>query len=121
MVQVATCLPSTCCNTDFAVYLADASVLTAISVPSAGDLVLYSTETTGCFTHTGVVRSESILSKWGVGHLWLHDLWEVPASYGDAKAFYRLRAPSDVSKRFVDFARQREGTIVDEVLHTASS
>ena len=108
-----------CCNTDFATYLIDTAVLADISAPAAGDLVLY--RDTQCFTHAGVVQAKSIISKWGVGHLWVHGLWEVPASYGDAMDFYRFADLRGLSQRFVEFARVREGDVVDEVLDTASS
>lgn len=117
VAQISRLLPSTCCNTDFAAYLIDTAVLAPISAPSAGDLVLY--RDFQCFMHAGVVQPGSILSKWGVGHLWLHGLWEVPAIYGDTTGFFRVRVGSNVAGRFLRFARQREGAIVDEVLHTA--
>ena len=110
---IAKCFTSTVCNTDFVDYLKASSILATTLVPSPGNLVLY--RNADCFTHAGVVHAEALLSKWGRGHPWVHDRWEVPASYGDSLEFSTL-TDADVSQKFVDFAREREGPFVDEVL-----
>lgn len=119
VVEISTCFLSTYCNTNFVTYLMNKSILTSIAVPSPNDLVLY--RDTWCFTHVAVVHIDSIISKWGPGHLWIHGLWEVPADYGDTMAFYRFTGPPNLSQRFVDFAREREGSVVNEVLDIARS
>lgn len=118
VVRIRSVFGSTSCNTHFADYLVNTSTLTTIAVPSPGDLVLY--RDTECFTHAGVVQPKSIISKWGIsGHVWIHDLWDVPVIYGDAMDFYRLVDSPDLSQRFVDFAREREGSeVIDPVLES---
>lgn len=83
--------------------------------PSSDDLVFY--RDTHQITHAGVVAADRIISKWGAGHLWLHRLLEVPASYGNTTSFYAGITPQDALVNFVEFARQREGReLVDYVL-----
>lgn len=119
VVQISEFFPSTCCNTDFATYLVKKSILTTIAVPSPRDLVLY--RDTRCFTHAAVVRVDSTISKWGIGHLLIHSLWEIPTSYGEDMAYYRFTDPPNLSQKFVEFARGREGDVVNEVLDIASN
>lgn len=107
-------LPSTFCNGSFAQYLVDSILIPAVA-PSSDDLVFY--HDTHQITHAGVVAADRIISKWGTGHLWLHRLIEVPASYGNTTSFYAGITPQDALVNFVEFARQREGReLVDYVL-----
>lgn len=107
-------LPSTICNGDFVQTLVD-SILIQTPSPSTGDLVLYRNHEE--ITHAGLVAGSRIISKWGTGHLWLHGLLEVPASYGDATSFYAAASMNDVLACFIEFARRREGReLVDRIL-----
>src|SRR5688572_1055869 len=46
-------------------------------------------------THSGRCYSARVRSKWGQGHIWDHDLFEVPACYGCTARFYsRFHHPS---------------------------
>lgn len=46
-----------------------------------GDYIIYFNK--GIPSHTGKIKNQQILSKWGTGHLWLHDIYEVPSSFGN--------------------------------------
>jgi len=37
--------------------------------------------------HFGKIDNETIISKWGKGNVWRHELWQVPLSYGDTVKF----------------------------------
>ena len=37
--------------------------------------------------HFGKIDKRAIISKWGVVHVWMHGLWEVPLSYGNTVKF----------------------------------
>ena len=59
-----------------------------------GDIVEYQIRKNGSLNpiHIGIFdRSRHrVESKWGdAGHVFLHDLWAVPAEYGDHVSFYR--------------------------------
>ena len=72
---------------DFVQFLME-DYLEEIGVKSAedGDHILYScTE----IEHAGRVQSGAIESKWGSGHIWRHEVYEVPENYGDTVRLYR--------------------------------
>ncbi len=37
--------------------------------------------------HCGKTDKKTIISKWGKGHVWRHELWHVPLSYGNTVKF----------------------------------
>ena len=52
-----------------------------------GDLILYFAD--GVFRHVGRMLTESrVLSKWGTGGLYEHEVWEVPCNYGDQTNYF---------------------------------
>ncbi len=67
--------------------------------------------------HAGKVRSNRIVSKWGMGQLWEHDVFEVPMSYGNRVTFYHPIEKADAERVFVEYSRQREGaSLVNDLL-----
>ena len=70
------------------------------------DLVFYFSE--GTFKHAGLCRpSGRVLSKWGVGHLYDHNLFEVPASYGTEFRLYKRLPCEDAYDLFTQFADEK--------------
>jgi hypothetical protein len=72
--------------------------LLSVDAPEHGDIVEYQIRKNGSLnpTHIGIFdeSSHQVESKWGdAGHVFLHDLWAVPAEYGDRVSFYRLVSP----------------------------
>lgn len=59
--------------------------------------------------HAGRFVEGRIVSKWGTGHLWRHDLFEVPSAYGDTVIFCRPLTSADSLDAFVAFARREVG------------
>jgi len=107
-------LPSTFCGGEFVQHLVD-TVLVPVASPSTGDLVLYRGHQQ--ITHAGLLEADSVISKWGKGHLWLHSLFEVPAQYGDVTSFHEAPVPTEMLAMFIEFAREREGReLVDHIL-----
>jgi len=51
---------------------------------AAGELTVYFLDVTP--RHAGRVVGGRIQSKWGIGNLWDHEIWEVPASHGETAA-----------------------------------
>ena len=103
-------------KSDFVAHLV-AHHLSEISAEDAvdGDLVLYSRSQE--VMHAGTVRAARVVSKWGVGWLWEHEVFEVPAQYGDKVHFYRRVERGEAERLFVSYVRNQEGTdLVDMVL-----
>lgn len=94
-------------GTDFAKWLIQRGHLAEVTQAEAqdGDLVFYFHE--GDFKHAGVWRSNGrVLSKWGVGHLYDHELFEVPMSYGTDVRFYNRLPYEDAFDLFIQFAAE---------------
>ena len=75
----------------FAHWLIDNGLLEEISQAEAqrSDLVFYF-GADGRFKHAGLIAGDGrVISKWGVGHLYEHGLFEVPDSYGTEVRFFR--------------------------------
>ena len=69
----------------------------------AGDLVMYFRD--GAFKHVGLLQPNArVLSKWGIGHLYDHEILEVPESYGTDLRYYRGLSHDDAFDVFTQFA-----------------
>ena len=94
-------------GTDFAHWLIERGLLAEVSQAEAkdGDLVFYFSE--GTFKHVGLWRLNGrVLSKWGVGHLYDHGLFEVPTSYGTDVRFCNRLPYDDAYDLFRQFAEE---------------
>jgi hypothetical protein len=70
------------------------------------DFVFYFTD--DVFRHVGILTAnDRVLSKWGLGQLYNHGLWDVPASYGNEVRFTRPIPHSRASMLFRAFATAR--------------
>ena len=90
-------------STEFVHFLIDGGYLIEKSPPEPGLLIAYFDN--GRVRHIGRMLSDSrVESKWGMGNLYEHELFEVPMSYGsDVRYFAPL--PSDQAvKLFAKFA-----------------
>lgn len=71
----------------------------------AGAVVVYRSE--GVVKHIGRVLSpDRVESKWGIGHLYKHGLYEVPLSYGDAIEFFHGIDRDTALDELVEFAKE---------------
>lgn len=69
-----------------------------------GDLVFYFGDD-GRFQHAGMcVTDGRVVSKWGIGHLYEHGLFEVPESYGTKVRFFRKLSYEEAFENFTRFA-----------------
>ena len=91
-VEIATYgLGNTYAGREFVEYALDNDLLTKLADMSQEPGVFAIYFDNGRFQHVGkVCRDNRITSKWGEGLLWEHEIWEVPASYGDVVHFYTL-------------------------------
>ena len=90
-------------NTTFARLLIDAGYLEECSVADGATLVAYFKGNK--IEHIGrLTAGNRVASKWGIGHLYEHDLMEVPSSYGDTIRFFTPRGDMPVTDLFRAFA-----------------
>jgi hypothetical protein len=61
--------------------------------------------------HAGVLRGGRVTSKWGDGHLWEHNVWEVPSSYGGTTKRYQVARldliESEIESEFAAYKDER--------------
>jgi len=94
-------------GTEFANWLLEREKLEEVEQMQAatGDIVFYFDGNQ--FKHTGIISSPTrIISKWGVGHLYEHDLFEAPISYGELVRYFRRPTPEDAYSYFTEFAEE---------------
>lgn len=48
-----------------------------------------------------------VTSKWGIGHLYEHELWDVPVSYGTSVRFLKQLPYELALDLFVQFAQKK--------------
>ncbi|MGB8294414.1 MAG: hypothetical protein WCG85_03220 [Polyangia bacterium] len=73
----------------------------------AGDVIIWNDNNR--VRHAGRRVEDGIVSKWGTGHIWRHDLFEVPSAYGDTATSFHPLTSADSLDAFVIFARQQLG------------
>jgi hypothetical protein len=97
---------------EFAHWLIDRKLLTEVldENVSSGDLSFYFDQ--GQFRHAAMLLArDRVISKWGIGQLVEHGLFEVPDSYGSEVRFF-LRLPYElVSNHFARFAEEHGMTL----------
>jgi hypothetical protein len=59
-----------------------------IETTTKSSIVIYFRDDT--LLHAGKMDAKNVISKWGAGgtHIWQHNLWDVPARYGDKARFF---------------------------------
>lgn len=61
----------------------------------------------GAAKHFGRIEGNRIISKWGRGYAWKHDLFEVPLSYGNTVKFSNGEIDEDVFRKIVETHSRR--------------
>lgn len=92
----------------FAHWLIDNGLLVEVAQAKAreGDIVFYFNDN-GRFKHAGLFAANGrVLSKWGIGHLYEHGLFEVPESYGTSVRFFRRLSYEEAFDHFLRFAEK---------------
>ena len=93
---------------EFAHWLIDKSLLAEISKDRVEDRSLVFYFSKGRFKHAGVLlASGRVISKWGTGHLFEHELFEIPMQYGDEARFFGGLSYGQAILNFADFALDR--------------
>ncbi len=96
-------------GTDFAQWLIKRELLAEVSQTKAEDGDLVFDFSVSRFKHVGLWRPNGrVLSKWGMGHLYDHELFEVPTSYGTDVRFYKRLLYEDAYDHFTQFAKEND-------------
>ena len=68
-----------------------------------GDIVLYSDDNE--IKHVGkLIEKDRFISKWGIGYLYEHNIFEVPISYGNNISFFKSINREEAIKYFIEYA-----------------
>lgn len=70
-----------------------------------GDVVIYFHNADPA--HAGKVFGDRVISKWGLGNLWEHALFEIPASYGSDVRYFRALGAGPAETAFLKYAQSR--------------
>jgi len=82
----------------FIKFLIDEKVL----IPNkSGKLIFYGKYP--LFEHAGIKKGKRVISKWGLGHIWEHDINDVPKKYGNY-AFYDLPSKNLIIKKLKEYS-----------------
>mgnify|MGYP001571175814 CR=1 FL=1 len=73
------------------------------SEASQGLVVLYFKD--GETKHVGRLQGNRVLSKWGKNPVYEHDIFEVPASFGDEYEFFKQPSVRYITNKFIEFVR----------------
>ena len=58
--------------------------------------------------HAGKICNGLVVSKWGAGgHLWEHDVYEIPLNYGNIAKYYRLKPGIILKSEFVEYSKAK--------------
>lgn len=92
---------------EFLIFLLQNKLLTPRQSPIVpGDLIVYLEG--GTFRHVGRMKTETrVLSKWGIGCLYDHGIWEVPSGYGEEIQYF-VGPDEDASfELFIQYAESK--------------
>lgn len=79
----------------FIKHLLETGDLVKTETPADGDYVVYQDlmNYPDALTHVGVLDGRKVVSKWAWGPLVKHDLWDIPAEYGDSMFYVKSITP----------------------------
>jgi hypothetical protein len=89
-------------GSEFVRLLVERRFLKATSEAREGDLLVYFSEKMP--KHAGRIRGELVVSKWGLGHVWSHGVFELPSSYGNDVRTFKAVDGRLAAKWFVAYA-----------------
>lgn len=91
-------------NTDFLRFLINHNYLIESNDNQKGNLIVYFEK--DAIKHIGkIVNRDLVISKWGTGHLYQHNTFEVPESYGREVKYFLPLKREEVLNYFVEFAK----------------
>lgn len=73
------------------------------SEASTDAIIIYFNE--GRQMHAGYMEDRRVVSKWGLNPVYKHEIFEVPAAYGNEVRFFRKPADLFITIKFIEFVR----------------
>jgi len=70
-----------------------------------GDIIIYFSNNKP--EHAGKIFSNRIISKWGTGHMWEHEVLEIPLKYGDTYLTFKAISEKEALNCFLDYTRTK--------------
>ena|GEM_PF-1956200 len=106
-IAVATHFRNIHADNVFVIYLLKNGGLEEVQPESLhkGDIVIYFHNADP--THAGKIFGDRVISKWGLGNLWEHALFEIPASYGTDVRYFRALGAGPAETAFLKYAQSR--------------
>ena len=86
----------------FVKHLLDTGELQKTDLPTNGDYVVYQDleNYSNNLTHVGVLDGNKVISKWAWGPLIKHNLWDVPAEYGNDIFYLKSITPEKAKELY---------------------
>ena len=89
---------------DFICYLIETRALVEEKESKPGDIAIYFKDSLP--THAGIVsKTQRVISKWGTGHLYDHEIFETPNKYGNEVRYYQPLLETVVLNHFINYAK----------------
>lgn len=98
---------------EFIRYLLNRNILKISEKSSKGDLIFYE-DAEETITHGGIMQDDkTILSKWMWGALFMHDVWDVPSSFGDKVFYCKPLSPQTTKDNYIIY--RNSGVKIDPI------
>lgn len=105
--------PNVFANSAFVSYLISEKILRPIDCTAPGQkVIIYCVD--GVPKHAGIISKQRVISKWGPGQFFEHEIFEVPLKYGTETACYYCSSISEVESGFLQYAEQ-QGVRLDQL------
>lgn len=94
-------------STEFIQFLINRNYVIELHQQSINCLIIYFEN--GKIKHIGrLINNNLVISKWGIGHLYQHPIFEVPSSYGTKIKCYSNINRDEMMNYFVEYAKSKE-------------
>ena len=98
----------------FVEWLMENGHLKEITSPALGCLVFYFAD--GVWQHAGTAASDKrVISQWGTFPVYDHEVFEVPARYGNQVRYFATPDDESIRALFVAFAKQHHGLTDEDI------
>ena len=88
----------------FTCHLIEHNILSSIDYCDDGGVIIYFLAAIP--RHAGRMNAGRVISKWGLGHLWEHSIYEVPSIFGDETRFFKDLTRQEAVSGFKAYAKR---------------
>lgn len=79
-----------------------------LSPSQSGTIIVYFGDNKPIHAGKFSYANKRVISKWGKGHLWEHEIFEIPFTYGELFKLFNSITPQLVTKEFQEFASREQ-------------